>query len=125
MGNVIHGGGGAAPIQILEALAEPRRRRVLFSVFGVANYMEVRNQATDASVQSFFIPGNSILEILSKDLANRAWWCYRGAAGAVGISWLEEFEEGYEPEIIPEPSEAPGMVKPEEKEERGWWLFKW
>lgn len=121
MGNQIHGGGGAAAIQILEATPEHLRKRLLISP--VDQYVEVMNQATDGSTQAFHIPANQIMEIESKVAASRAWWIYRGAAGPVAVSWFYEYEEAYETREEPEPSEAPGMEEPEKKRE--WWIFKW
>jgi len=120
MGAAIHGGGGAAPIQILDATPEHLRKRLLIAP--VAQYVEVRNQATDGSTQSFHIPADQIMVVKSKIAASRAWWIYRGAAGAVNVSWYYEYEEE-EPE---EPTEAPPIEEPgKEEPTKTLWPFKW
>lgn len=125
MGNAIHAGGGAVPIQILEASPElPRKRLLIAPNGGAGTYIEVRNKEIDGSPQSFAIPANTIFEVLSQEAASRAWWIYRGAAGAVAVSWFYELEEDVAPEIEPESTEAPGMEDPDKPIRKLlWWRF--
>jgi len=61
--------------------------------------------------------------MLTGQMAVGPWGLYNPGGAGYTVYWIEEIES----EIGEEVQEAPGMVEPEEKEEkkRSWWLFKW